>query len=102
MDIKTNKSIKKFIESVSREFPAKLIILFGSYLTNKQTENSDIDIAVIVDKYEGDIINANSRLFSLVREIDVRIEPLFLERKYDKSGFIEGIIKEGKILYSSD
>lgn len=100
MDSRITESIKEFSKHVLKEFSVKMIVLYGSYANGTQTENSDIDVAIIVDEFDGDILKANSRLFALVREIDVRIEPIILELKYDKSGFIDSILKKGKIIYS--
>ncbi|MBI1938795.1 MAG: nucleotidyltransferase domain-containing protein [Ignavibacteriales bacterium] len=102
MDKKVNKSIKEFALAVSKEFAVKKIVLYGSYASGTQTENSDIDIAVIVDKYNGNVLKANSKLFAIVRNIDIRIEPIFLEEKYDKSGFVESILKNGKVIYTAN
>lgn len=100
MDEKTIRTINEFSETVIREFPIKKIVLYGSYAKGNESEFSDIDIAVIVDRFEGDILKANSRLFTLVRNIDPRIEPVLLETEYDKSRFVENIIKTGKVIYS--
>lgn len=102
MDKKVTKSIKDFAHAVSKEFTVKKIVLYGSYANGTPTENSDIDIAVIVDKYNGNILKANSKLFAIVRDIDVRIEPILLEEEYDKSGFVESILKNGKIIYTAN
>lgn len=101
MDRKIIASIRRFAEVVKKEFPVKKIILFGSYANGTEREDSDIDVAVIVDKYNGDIIKANGKLFSLVRSIDIRIEPVLLEMQYDKSGFVQSILKNGKVIFSS-
>lgn len=54
---------------------------------------------VIVDKYEGDLLNANSRLFNLVRDIDIRIEHVLLETAYDKSGFINTFLNKESLFF---
>lgn len=74
----------------------KKIVLYGSYASGCAHDESDIDIAVIVDNIEGDYLEQSSRLFKLVRDIDVRIEPVLLNEASDKSGFIESIMKYGK------
>jgi len=45
---------------------------------------------------------SESKLFRLRRNIDARIEPILLEEKNDKSGFLEEILKTGEIIYSAD
>jgi hypothetical protein len=44
---------EKYAEIVAKEFHPKQILLFGSYYNGTPHEYSDIDIAVICDKYEG-------------------------------------------------
>jgi uncharacterized protein len=101
MDRKIIKSVEKFAEIVNKEFNVKKIILYGSYAKGTSTDYSDIDVAVIFDRYDGDVLKANSRLFSIVRDIDVRIEPVLLEMQNDRSGFIDSISKYGKVVYTS-
>jgi predicted nucleotidyltransferase len=36
------------------------IILFGSYAANTATEDSDIDVAVIFDGFDGDFLRTSS------------------------------------------
>ncbi|MEW6701830.1 MAG: nucleotidyltransferase domain-containing protein [Bacteroidota bacterium] len=102
MDKNIIKAIKKFTELANKEFPIQKVILYGSYAKKTQRKESDIDVAVILHDYDGDILKANGKLFALARDIDVRIEPIILEMKYDKSGFIESIIKYGKVIFSAN
>ncbi|OFY88036.1 MAG: nucleotidyltransferase, partial [Bacteroidetes bacterium RIFCSPLOWO2_12_FULL_31_6] len=50
------------------------IILFGSYTKGTQTENSDIDIAIVFKDFK-DTLNMQLELMRLRRKIDSRIEP---------------------------
>lgn len=102
MDKNIIKAIKKFAELANKEFPIQKVVLYGSYAKGTQRKDSDIDVAVILDSYDGDILKANGKLFALVRNIDVRIEPIILEMKHDKSGFIESILKYGKVVFSAN
>lgn len=74
----------------------KKIVLYGSYARETEHADSDIDVAVIVDRIDGDYLELSARLFELVRDVDVRIEPVLLNENSDKSGFIESIMKYGK------
>lgn len=50
MDQKTDKSIKDFISTVASQNPNLVTAyLFGSYAKGKQTDDSDIDLALIID-----------------------------------------------------
>ena len=42
------RDIKKWCEIVAREFRPERIILFGSYANGKPTEDSDVDVLVIM------------------------------------------------------
>jgi predicted nucleotidyltransferase len=77
------------------------IILFGSYAKNNAREDSDIDIAIVVEKFDDDYLSIITRLNKLTRNIDDRIEPLLFLKNNDKSGFLGQIQTEGKILYSN-
>jgi len=62
--------------------------LFGSYARNTNTDNSDIDVGIIVDKADKDFFKINTLLWKLRREIDDRIEPILIEKDFDAADFI--------------
>jgi predicted nucleotidyltransferase len=103
MDKKTViERVKRYSDLVRKNFPVKKVILYGSYARGTQKTHSDIDVAVVLDHVEDDFLTAETRLYQLRRQIDVRIEPVLLEKINDKSGFLEEILKTGEIIYSSD
>ena len=103
MDKKTViKRVKKYADTVKKNFPVKKIILYGSYANGTPREDSDIDVAVILESVDDDFLKSETKLFRLKRDIDPRIEPILLEEKNDKSGFLEEILKIGEIIYSAD
>ena len=70
----------------------------------KTHEDSDIDLAVVSDKFEEDEIEEMMTLKKLSIKVSNRIEPIplresYLESKYDT--FIGEIKKYGKVVYSS-
>lgn len=95
MDRKTNESIKTFASLARKTFKADKIILFGSYAKGNNRDDSDIDIAVVVNDIQGDFLELSANLFGIVRSIDARIEPVLVDGRNDKSGFLEGITKYG-------
>ena len=58
-----------------------------------------IDIAVIVDKLNSDYFDEHVKLLKLRRSVDFRIEPVLIEYREDKSGFLREIMDTGHILY---
>ncbi|OIP05301.1 MAG: hypothetical protein AUJ97_01175 [Bacteroidetes bacterium CG2_30_32_10] len=71
------------------------VYLFGSYAKNTNRENSDIDVAIIVNHIEGDFFSINPLLWKLRRQIDDRIEPIIIEKDNDLGGFLCEIEKYG-------
>ena len=94
--------VKQYAFVLKENFKVKKVILYGSYLKGGAREDSDIDVAVVLDKVDGDFLMMETKLFRLKREIDHRIEPILLEETNDKSGFLEEILKTGEVVYSVD
>lgn len=93
---------KSYTEKVLDHFRVNKVILFGSQAKGTSNEDSDIDIAVIVDRVESDYLQSEAMLYRLRREVDVRIEPILLEETQDSSGFIQQVMNEGKIIFNSE
>lgn len=76
--------IKKYAELLKeRRIAFKRIYLFGSQARGMAHENSDIDIAVIMDNLPKgkNYMERKMDLRKLTRNIDTRIEPVVLEEK---------------------
>ncbi len=76
--------------------------VLGSHVRGSAGKHSDIDIAVVVENFRGDYLTTSAQLFNLVRGVNKRIEPVLVSRENDKSGFLESLLKKGKIIYSCD
>jgi len=100
MDKSIDKILKEFVEKANEFIASDEIILYGSYAKGTEHDNSDIDVAVIVNDFSGDYLNDSAMLFNIVSKIDYRIEPVLLVRTHDKPGFIDHIKSYGKKLYS--
>jgi predicted nucleotidyltransferase len=101
MDKKIIKIAGLYAEKVKNYLPVEMIVLYGSYAKGTAKKTSDIDIAVVVDKFKGDYLKVSTDLFGLVRSVNKRIEPVLLCRAKDKSGFLDSILKYGKIIYKA-
>jgi predicted nucleotidyltransferase len=101
MDKEIIKIAKLYAKKVKARYPVKMVILYGSHAKGTANESSDIDIAVIVDKVTGDYLKISADLFNLVRDVSNRIEPILLSRANDRSGFLESVLKQGKIIYKA-
>lgn len=94
------RKVKQFAEEVRQHLPVCELWLYGSYAKGCQRRYSDIDVAVVVDEYKGDLWSMWAHLFSLGMDIDTRIEPLLLERKHDSANFLEEIQCSGQLIAS--
>ncbi|MBP7866496.1 MAG: nucleotidyltransferase domain-containing protein [Acidobacteria bacterium] len=77
----------------------KMVVLFGSQVGGEAGPSSDIDIAVVVDRVEGDYLDVQAALYRARREIDDRIEPVLLESDRDPSGFLESVLARGEVIF---
>ncbi|MCD5397454.1 nucleotidyltransferase domain-containing protein [candidate division NPL-UPA2 bacterium] len=95
------EKVRKYSDLIRTHFPVRLVILYGSYVKATVREDSDIDVAVVVNKIDGDFLMSEVKLYKLRREVDERIEPILLEADNDRSGFLEQILKNGEVVYSN-
>ncbi len=90
--------VTKYKVLVSKHFDIENMILFGSYAKGNQKEESDIDVAIVVNSMKQDFFTYAPLLWKLRREIDDRIEPILIEKNKDESGFLKEILKTGLII----
>ena len=86
---------KAYANAVRRVMDTKGIFLYGSYAKGTAREDSDIDIAVIVDRVPGDYLSTVSKLWGLTRSVGDAIEPVLLTEQDNQSHFIETVYRTG-------
>jgi len=74
--VKIVRDYKKVVETL---IPNATVYLYGSYSKGTAHKDSDIDVAVIVPKYEGDWWEASSSLWGATRKVNTLIEPVLME-----------------------
>lgn len=89
------EKIKNYKLLLKEHFDLDKVYLYGSYLKGTANEDSDIDVAVVVNKLHGDYFTTIPVAWNLRSRIDNRIEPLVFEKGKDESGFLEEIINNG-------
>jgi len=92
------RNLQKYKQLLSRYMKFDAMILFGSYAKGTARQDSDVDVAVIVDELPGDYFSTRPLLWKIRREIDDRIEPVLIEKKYDDSGFLSEVMKHGVVI----
>jgi predicted nucleotidyltransferase len=99
--------IRAYSEAIARGFQPRKIVLFGSYGYGRPTEDSDVDLLVIMDRTRdrGErmsvrILHAIPRDFSL--DLLVRTPADVAKRLRWKDPFICEVVEKGKVLYEAD
>jgi predicted nucleotidyltransferase len=85
--------VKKYVSMLEENnFPIRKAILFGSYVNGKYDKWSDIDVALVSDKFEGNRFLDRNKISRLTLNFDYNISPL----PYNTMDFEEGdlFIKE--------
>jgi len=75
--------------------PIDAVYLFGSHAKGTANKDSDIDVALVVNHFEGDYFDVIPPIWRLREDIDFRIEPHVIARDTDYSGFLNEIQHTG-------
>jgi predicted nucleotidyltransferase len=107
MAVRSTKYIKNIVKRyysilLTEGIPVEKVLLFGSYARNKQNENSDVDLAIVLRKFNKDRFNTRLELMKYTRDFEEVIEPHpFLSSEFDDSDpFVSEILKTAQIVYS--
>lgn len=75
---KTEAIAQRYKAAVAERLPLKALYLYGSYSKGNHTADSDIDIAVVVERMSDDYFEDTHLLWKLKRKISNLIEPVLL------------------------
>ena len=89
--IQIAKSYKAAVES---RLPLKALYVYGSYSKGNATEDSDIDIAVVVDCLCDNYFEDTPLLWKLRRKVSNLIEPVLLTEDLNNPLYVD-ILKTG-------
>lgn len=99
-------NIRRFCDAIAEQFRPRKIILFGSYAYGKPTEDSDVDLLVVMNRtrYRGErmslrIRHALQRDFPL--DLLVRTPAELAKRMRWGDSFVLDIIEKGKVMYEA-
>ena len=68
------ETAKRYVMIIPKNLGVKKAFLFGSFAKGKEKEESDIDIALVLENMP-DFFSTQRHLMKLRRKIDLRIEP---------------------------
>ena len=100
-EVDLTEALQKFKQRLEKEFRTTKLILFGSRARGDHLKDSDIDLAVISEDFEG--MNFLERIKRVARlwDGDLRLEPLCytpeeFERRKGELSIVGVIWREGK------
>lgn len=74
---KINKAIKEYVKAIEKDIPVKKVILYGSYAKGRARKTSDIDLAIISDKFGKNPSEEGKYLFRKLWEVkESNIDPV--------------------------
>jgi predicted nucleotidyltransferase len=93
------EKVRIYKDLVKNLFPLKIdhFYLFGSYAKGTPHEDSDIDVALIVQHLDENysIWDTEPLLWKIGRQVDFRISPVLVARDTDYAGFYDEIKRTG-------
>ena len=89
------EKIRQYRLLIKEHFDLDKVYLFGSYAKETNREDSDLDVAIVVNRLEGDYFTITPIIWKLRRQIDDRIEPILIEKGNDQGGFLDEIQRNG-------
>ena len=99
----TLEEIQRYVGDVVSRFDPKQVILFGSYAEGRQTEDSDVDLLVIMDHDGRDLEEAFRIRRAIERDFPldllVRTPSEMRQRVEQNDTFLSTISSTGKTLY---
>ena len=105
MNAQLQSSINQAVESLVQALKPRQVYLFGSCVTGKFTDGSDIDLLVVVPDEAGDKL-ANTRMayratsdLAYPKDIIVDCESVFNKRSKWVSSIEREVLETGKLVY---
>jgi predicted nucleotidyltransferase len=105
METISQRTISSFARQVARHFHPQKIILFGSYAYGKPTEDSDVDILVVMP-FRGRNPEKATEIWMATKPrfpIDIMVrKPAELKKRIEMGDFfLREIMEKGKVLYEA-
>ena len=90
-----NQEIKSITDAIVNAVPVERIYLFGSHAKGNPRQDSDIDVAFVVNDWQGDYFDVILPIWKLTELVDYRIEPHVIVPEEDYAGFLNEIEHTG-------
>lgn len=98
------KEIRRYARDVGRAFDPECVVLFGSYAEGHPSDNSDVDLLVVMDHDGRDVEQAFAIRRSIPRtfplDLVVRTPSEMQRRLRQNDTFLTSVHRTGKTLYA--
>ena len=100
------QDIKRYCDAIAAAFKPQKIILFGSYAYGSPTEDSDVDVLVVMPKSRRATMDTAVKMrlhvpASFPMDIVVKGEGEVERRLRDRDLFMQQITREGRMMYEA-
>lgn len=97
--------VDKVVNRIVERFSPKMIIVFGSVASHTATDDSDLDLLIVMETNASRLerivtIEMELRDFTVDRDIFILTPEEFQKKKDDEYSFISEIVKTGYVAYS--
>ncbi|MDP3640069.1 MAG: nucleotidyltransferase domain-containing protein [Nanoarchaeota archaeon] len=94
------KELQQFAQHISKDYPLKKMILFGSQVTGKAGRDSDVDLILVSEKFRRQSILKRSPPLYLQWDLDYPVDflcytPEEFVKKKKHIGIVQQAVKEG-------
>ena len=99
------EQIRRYSDQLARRFRPRKIVLFGSHASRTATNESDVDLLVVMP-HKGPAATQAAHIRQQVRapfalDLIVRSPKVLQQRIKLGDSFLRGVMSEGKVLYES-
>ena len=94
-------TVSKYADEIKKQYDPFAIVVFGSYVNGKPHDDSDIDVAVIFNGFNGNWYDTAVDLWRISEKVSLDIEPHLLDITEDKSGFTRHVLETGECIYKT-
>lgn len=100
------RQIREVGQRIGKRFHPQRVILFGSYAYGRPTEDSDVDLLIVMPG-QGSTVDQSVEISMAIRpsfpvDLLVRTPEKLQERLDMGDSFVRTILDEGKVLYEAD
>ena len=90
--------VADYMRLLSDHFNLDKVVMYGSYANGHQREDSDIDVAVIVNSIDVGFFEYAPLLWKLRMQVDDRIEPILIDKQHDQGDFLNAVLSSGIVV----